>query len=82
MNEGIRQTVLPVERGQVGADVWIVISRDDGNRLPRAVARDLAAGKADLVHAISVRDLLRRQARRSIRHTDKPVGPFATNGKT
>ena len=57
-----RQAELLVEGGQVAGDVRIVVRVDDGDRLSRAVADDVA--ELDVVEAVGGRDLGGRVADR------------------
>src|SRR5208337_5684262 len=52
------QAKLPVKGGKVGVDVRIAVGGDDGDGLSRTVA-GLSARERDLVHSVSVLDLLR-----------------------
>jgi hypothetical protein len=53
---GRRQAVCGIERGQIAANIRIVVGIDDGDGLAAAVD-GRAAGQPNLVEAVSVTDL-------------------------
>src|SRR5207302_6196310 len=56
------QPKLLAESVEVGEQARIVVGHDDGDRLPRAIRGNAAAGILNLIEAVSVPNLRRRES--------------------